>query len=180
VVSDLGLGQLTTALFALLAGAQLVLGRGRGSVACGLLGLALLLKRIAWPWILPLLWRRAWSTLGVAFVVVLIGFGVPALRFGNGTGSATWRVLVIIPAAHLSRWLHIHHFPRLPTMLAGAVAIALYLTGSNWRDVARLVNTLLTGPVPVVGLLTLGPGLAAGALGLLLAGLSRKDRSECL
>lgn len=84
VVVDLGLGQLTMALFALLVAAQVALGRDRGVLGGGLLGLALLVKPIAWPWLLPLLWLRQWSAVLTTLTVVVLGFAIPSLRIGFG------------------------------------------------------------------------------------------------
>ena len=91
-------------------------------------------------------------------------------------------VLLLMPAAQLVNWLHIHRYPRMPTVLAAIVAMALCLDDGTWRDLARLASTPWTAPdqadAPIAALLTLGQSLAAGALGLLLAyvSLSRSGR----
>ena len=65
----------------------------------------------------------------------------------------------------------------MPTLLAAVVAMALYLDGGTWRDLARVASTPWMAPdqpdAPIAALLTLGPSLAAGALGLLLAYVSQ-------
>ena len=47
-------------------------------------------------------------------------------------------VLLLMPAAQLVNWLHIHRHPRMPTLLAAVVAMALSLDGGTWRDLAGL------------------------------------------
>ena len=51
---DINLGQLTTPMLALLAAAQLALLRSRSVLGGALLGVSLLVKPIAWPWLIVL------------------------------------------------------------------------------------------------------------------------------
>jgi hypothetical protein len=259
VTVDLGIGQMTTVLLALIAATQLALSRGHTSLAGGLLGISLLLKPLMWPWILVLAWQRQWRAVAVTVVVVLAGFSAPGLRVGFGailsyvtqvlpavsalyatepTNISLWTVgprlfqssmpelsrlvgvgvpavvvlcalvwlrrrpsletalgvttcvsvvvnpiswqyyvvLVLLPAAHVVRWLHAHRYPRVPTILAAAIGIALYQPGGEWRELARLLSSPWVEPgqplPPLAGLVTLGPALSTAALGLLLAWLS--------
>jgi Glycosyltransferase family 87 len=84
IVIELGLGQVTLALLAGLAGAQLAILRGRVWVGGAALGLTLLLKPLAWPWLLALVARRLWPPLIGSLVVVLVGSAVCAVRLGPG------------------------------------------------------------------------------------------------
>jgi hypothetical protein len=259
VVIDLGLGQMTTVLFVLMAATQLAIIRGHTNLAGGVLGLCLLFKPFMWPWIFVLAWQRQWRPLGITLAVVLVGVIAPGLMVGFGpvfdyltqvlpsvsafyatelTNISLWTlgprlfqatapdaarlvgigvpavvllitllwlhrrpstetalgvmtcvsvlvnpiswqyylVLVLIPAAHLVEWLHAYRYPRVPTLLTVVVGIALYLSGGEWRELARFVSSPWVQPdqplPPIAALLTLGPGLSAAALGLLLAWLS--------
>jgi hypothetical protein len=73
VALDLGMGQLTLPLLSLLAGAQLALGAGRPHLGGLLLGLSLLLKPLAWPWLLVLGRRRQWSAIIATLATVALG-----------------------------------------------------------------------------------------------------------
>lgn len=79
---DLILGQLTIPVLLALCGAALALESGRPKLAGVLLGLSLLLKPLAWPWLLVMARRRAWLSLGSCAATVIAGFGVVALREG--------------------------------------------------------------------------------------------------
>ena len=57
---ELGIAQLTLPLLAILAAAEVSLLRGRSKTGGLLLGTSLLLKPLAWPWLLVLLRRRDW------------------------------------------------------------------------------------------------------------------------
>jgi len=271
VVVDLAMGQLTLLLLALMAAALVALRGRHAGLGGALLGFALLVKPLAWPWLLVLVWRRAWSSLGAAAAVVVLGFGLTGMRVGfavlidyvtrvlpsvsaqyaaetsnvslwtvgprlfrgidagslAGTpplipspqvaqlvgatipvlvvvlaiawlrarppvGTAlgvmtcvgilvnpiSWQyylVLALIPAALVLHWLHVHGYPRLQTILALVVGVALFLTDESWYALARLIGTASPNAdqsfLSLAGLLTLGPGLAVGALGFLLAGL---------
>jgi glycosyl transferase family 87 len=82
VALELGLGQVTLPILVLLAAAQLALLTGRSTRAGLLLGASLLLKPLAWPWLLVLAHRRDWSALATTAVTVLIGYAVVTLREG--------------------------------------------------------------------------------------------------
>ena len=81
---DIGLGQSTTLLLALLAAAQLALASGRPRLAGAALGITMLVKPLAWPWVLVLAGRKTWSALVVAALVTVVGWALPAVRFGIG------------------------------------------------------------------------------------------------
>jgi hypothetical protein len=49
-----------------------------------LLGLTLLLKPLAWPWLIALTWGRAWAALAGCAAVVVVGAAACALRLGPG------------------------------------------------------------------------------------------------
>jgi hypothetical protein len=66
----------------LLAGSQFALVRGRPGISGALLGASLLLKPLAWPWLLVLLRRRAWGTLGAAVGTTTLGYSLVVLRQG--------------------------------------------------------------------------------------------------
>jgi hypothetical protein len=82
VVLELGLGQSTLPLLTLLAAAQLALLTGRSKLAGLLLGVGLLLKPLAWPWLLVLAHRRDWAALATTAVTMLIGYALVAAREG--------------------------------------------------------------------------------------------------
>ena len=250
VVIDLGLGQVTLALLAGLAGAQLALLRRRAWLGGAALGLTLLLKPLAWPWLLALVWHRAGRALAVCLAVVLAGIAICALRLGPGaladyatrvlpevsalyaaepTNISLWTVgprlferadaarvvgaappmlvlllslawlrgtssvchalgvltcvsilvnpiswgyylvLAVLPGAQVLAWLRERGYPRVPLALAGMVGVGLYLGGGDWRALASLV-----GFEPLANLVTLGPGLSVGALGVLLGWMARQ------
>ena len=81
---DVGLGQSTTLLLALLAGAQCALGSGRSRLGGVLLGVSMLVKPLAWPWLLVFAARRMWSASVATLAIALIGWTMPALRIGIG------------------------------------------------------------------------------------------------
>lgn len=81
---ELGLGQLTLPLLACLSGALLALARRRPRLGGLLLGLSLLLKPLAWPWLLVLVRRRDWAALGLAAGTLALGYALVALREGPG------------------------------------------------------------------------------------------------
>ena len=82
VTLELGLGQLTAPLLLGLAAVQVALSARRPQVGGGLLGLSLLIKPIAWPWLLVLLWRRCWVALEATVVVGLVGGAATILAIG--------------------------------------------------------------------------------------------------
>ncbi len=79
---DLGYGQLTLPILVLIA-AALCAPQGKGQAAGGaLLGASLLLKPLAWPWLLVFAWRRSWAALAAAAAVVLSAYLMVALVIG--------------------------------------------------------------------------------------------------
>jgi hypothetical protein len=123
VVIELGLGQVTLALLAGLAGAQLALLRRRlwlGGVA---LGLTLLLKPLAWPWLLALVWGRAWRALVACLAVVLGGIALCALRLGPGVlVDYTTRVLPRVSALYATEPTNISLWTVGPRLFEAAEA----------------------------------------------------------
>jgi hypothetical protein len=79
---DLGIAQLTLPLLAILGAAELSLIRGRSITGGLLLGGSLLLKPLAWPWLLVLLRRRDWPALATATGIVVLGYTAVAAREG--------------------------------------------------------------------------------------------------
>jgi len=71
---DVNLGQLTTPMLALLAAAQLALLRSRSVLGGTLLGVSLLVKPIAWPWLIVLGAYGNWRAAGSAIAVSVVGF----------------------------------------------------------------------------------------------------------
>jgi alpha-1,2-mannosyltransferase len=128
---ELGLGQLMLPLLLGLAAAQLALIRGRSGLGGGLLGLTLLIKPIAWPWLLVLAWRRdARALLSVAGVVV-VGAGLSVAAIG------------------LERCLY-YVFGVLPSITTGFLPEATNM--SLWTVAPRLGSPVLSGLLPAVGL----------------------------
>jgi len=82
---DLGLGQLMLVLLALLAGARLALLRGRPVLAGVLLGLAILLKVIAWPLLLLLALKRSWRATVAGLATILFGYILVGVVIGFET-----------------------------------------------------------------------------------------------
>ena len=79
---DLLLGQVTTVLLVLLVGAQLTLMAGHFKLAGILLGVSLIIKPLAWPWLLVVAYQRKWVTVGFAVGLTVLGNLLPALRIG--------------------------------------------------------------------------------------------------
>lgn len=148
---DLVLGQSTSLLLALLAAAQLLLVRRRTRLAGAVLGASLLLKPLAWPWLLVLAAARLWAALGVAVVIAAVGWTLPAVRFGVGpmVGYFT-RVLPMMSALYASEVTNLSWWtvgPRLFRGTEGAGVAAPPLV--DWPFAATLVGLLL--PVVVLG-----------------------------
>lgn len=79
---DLGMAQLSLPLLAMLAAAELAFVRRRSGLGGVLLGASLLLKPLAWPWLLVLVHRRDWPALGTTAGVVVLGYATVAAREG--------------------------------------------------------------------------------------------------
>jgi glycosyl transferase family 87 len=84
VLLDLGLGQVTLPLVFLLAASEWALVRERRSWSGVLLGLSMLVKPLAWPWLLVLAHRGEWRVAGTAIATVAVGYALVALRLGPG------------------------------------------------------------------------------------------------
>lgn len=121
VVIELGLGQVTLALLAGLAGAQLALLRRRAWLGGVALGLTLLLKPLAWPWLLALVLRRAWRALFACVAVVLVGTALCALRVGPGVQvEYATRVLPEVSALYATEPTNISFWTVGPRLFEGA------------------------------------------------------------
>src|SRR5258708_5177171 len=72
---ELGLGQLMVPLLLGLVGAQVALLCGRSALGGSLLGITLLIKPIAWPWLIVLAWRRDFRAIVATAGVTLVGGG---------------------------------------------------------------------------------------------------------
>jgi hypothetical protein len=154
VALDLGMGQLTLPLLSLLAGAQLALGAGRPHLGGLLLGLSLLLKPLAWPWLLVLGRRRQWSAIIATLATVALGYAPLVLR--EGAGRVADYFLQVGPSlsaaflhepTNLSLWtLGPRLLPAQPTLAsivsAGAVALVLGLVW-RWSAADRSLGTSL-------------------------------------
>jgi hypothetical protein len=129
---DLNLGQLTLPLLAMLAAAEVAFVERRSRLGGVLLGASLLLKPLAWPWLLVLLRRRDWAGLATASGVVLLGYLGLAAR--EGLQPIGTYFLDVLPAWNAGYWqeptnvsparLGQSLFPDQP-MLAQAVGLAI-------------------------------------------------------
>jgi hypothetical protein len=129
---DLLLGQLMPLVLLGLAAAWLALLMGRSSLGGGLLGLTLLIKPIAWPWLIVLAWRRDWRSLGAASVVVAAGGALSIAAIGlAATTNYVTNVLPMMSPAFLDE----------PTNM------------SLWTVAPRLGSTALSGILPAAALL---------------------------
>lgn len=82
---DLGWGQLNVFMLTLATGALLALGRRRPAVAGLLIGLALLLKIVYWPFALLFLVRREWRAVRMTIISVAAGYLVAGVILGPVT-----------------------------------------------------------------------------------------------
>jgi hypothetical protein len=82
IVLELGLGQLTIPILALLAGAQLALERSRPKLAGALIGMSLLLKPLAWPVVIVLALYRDWRAALAAAATTFAGYLVAGAVIG--------------------------------------------------------------------------------------------------
>lgn len=74
VVFDLALGNLNVILFSLLVGSWWALRSGHSLIGGVILGFSLLIKQVAWPVFLLLLWRRDYRAAFSALTTGLIGY----------------------------------------------------------------------------------------------------------
>jgi Glycosyltransferase family 87 len=154
---ELGLGQLMLPLLLGLAGAQLALLAGRSAAGGGLLGLTLLIKPIAWPWLIVLAWRRDWRALAAAAVVVAVGGAVSLLAIGlEPVRSYLTRVLPTLAGAffaeptNLSLWTVA---PRLGNDALRAALPATVLLVALWGTSRRMPLRLSLPIMTVISLL---------------------------
>jgi alpha-1,2-mannosyltransferase len=129
---EIGLGQLMLPLLLTLSGALLALLRGRALVGGGLLGLSLLIKPIAWPWLIVLAWRRDWRALAAATAVAVAGGALSVAVIGvEHTQDYVLRVLPMMSAAffnevtNMSLWTVAPRlgWPALSPLLPGVVLL---------------------------------------------------------
>jgi hypothetical protein len=125
---EIGLGQLMLPLLLVLSGAQLALLRQRTPLGGGLLGLSLLIKPIAWPWLIVLAWRRDWRALTAATVVVIAGGALSIAVIGvEHTRDYVFRVLPMMSAAFFNEVTNISLWTVAPRL--GWPALSLVLPG---------------------------------------------------
>jgi hypothetical protein len=133
---EIGLGQLMLPLLVVLSGAQLALLRGRNPLGGGLLGLSLLIKPIAWPWLIVLAWRRDWRALAAGLAVALAGVALSVAAIGvEHTQDYVLRVLPTMSGMFFSEVTNMSLWtvgprlgsPGLSWLLPGAV-----LVGAAW------------------------------------------------
>jgi alpha-1,2-mannosyltransferase len=129
---EIGLGQLMLPVLLALSGALLALLRGRALVGGGLLGLSLLIKPIAWPWLIVLAWRRDWRALAAATAVAVAGGALSVAVIGvEHTQDYVLRVLPMMSAAffnevtNMSLWTVAPRlgWPSLSPLLPGVVLL---------------------------------------------------------
>jgi hypothetical protein len=195
VTLEIRLGQLMLPVLLALAGAEVALLSKRSMLGGGLLGVTLLIKPIAWPWLIVLAWRRDWRALAVAAVVVLAGgvLSVAAIGLGPAVNYLT-NVLPVMSNAfqneptNMSLWTVA---PRLgSSWLSGVLPTAVLVVAVGWTcrrlslGISLSVMTiasLLTSPILwyfylVLALLPMTHVLAA----LWRRGLRRTDVAAAL
>jgi hypothetical protein len=117
---DVGLGQSTTLLLALLAGAVCAMTNQRPGLAGLLLGVSLLVKPLAWPWLVVLAVRRDWSAVVPALLLTAIGWTLPALRIGLGpVGVYFGSVLPAVSATYATEATNLSLWTIGPRLFAG-------------------------------------------------------------
>jgi hypothetical protein len=174
---EIGLGQLMLPLLLVLSGAQLALLRGRMPLGGGLLGLSLLIKPIALPWLIVLAWRREWRSMAAAMAVVVAGGVLSVAVIGvEHTQDYVFRVLPRMSAAffyevtNMSLWTVAPRlgWPALSPVLPGVVLlVAAWWTRRRALDAGLAMMTvlcLLVSPITwyfylVLALLPLAYGL---------------------
>jgi len=137
VTLELGLGQLMLPLLLGLAGAQLALLGGRAALGGALWGLTLLVKPIAWPWLIVLAWRRDWRSLAAAALVVLTGGVLSLLAIGVGpTTTYLTRVLPVMAGAFFTEPTNISLWTVAPRLgnatLSAVLPAAIVLVALVW------------------------------------------------
>jgi hypothetical protein len=93
-----------------------------------------------------------------------------------------YRVLLLLPAAHVLTWLRGHHFPVLPSAAAILIGCLLVPPLDAWVALARVPSTTWGAPEgeplsAVAALLSLGPAVGVAALGYLQSRLAEADAS---
>jgi hypothetical protein len=145
---EIGLGQLMLPLVLALSGAQFAFLRGRMPLGGALLGLSLLIKPIAWPWLIVLAWRRDGRAVAAALAVVVAGGALSVAAIGvEHTQDYLVRVLPMMSAAF---------FNEVTNM-------------SLWTVAPRLGSPALSGVLPTIVLLVAAWWVRGRALGLSLA-----------
>jgi len=157
---EIGLGQLMLPLLLALTSAQLALLRGRTPLGGGLLGLSMLIKPIAWPWLIVLVWRRDWRALAAATAVVVAGGALSVVVIGVAhTQDYVLRVLPMMSAAffnevtNMSLWTVAPRlgWPVLSPLVPGVVLlVAAWWVRRRALDVGLAMMTvvcLLVSPI---------------------------------
>jgi hypothetical protein len=150
---EIGLGQLMLPLLLVLSGAQLALLRGRMPLGGGLLGLSLLIKPIALPWLIVLAWRREWRSMAAAMAVVVAGGVLSVAVIGvEHTQDYVFRVLPRMSAAffyevtNMSLWTVAPRlgWPALSPVLPGVVLlVAAWWARRRALDAGLAMTTVL-------------------------------------
>jgi Glycosyltransferase family 87 len=138
---ELGLGQLMLPILLGLAGAQVALLGGRSRLGGGLLGLTLLIKPIAWPWLIVLVWRRNSRAMVAALIVVVAGGVLSVVAIGVGAvANYLTHVLPTMSSAFLNEPTNMSLWtvaPRLGSISLSALAPAAVLVATAWWSCQR-------------------------------------------
>jgi hypothetical protein len=184
ITLELGLGQLMLPLLLGLAGAQLALLRGRSVLGGALLAITLLIKPIAWPWLIVLAWRRDFRALAATAGVALFGGIATVIAIGvDSTSNYFFHVLPLMSAGffreptNMSLWTVA---PRLGLAMPNATLAVVVLLAATWIALRRrrlgdalglaTVASLLTSPIMWYFYLT----LALLPLGQVVAAITRR------
>jgi hypothetical protein len=155
---ELGLGQLMVPLLLGLVGAQVALLCGRSALGGSLLGITLLIKPIAWPWLIVLAWRRDFRAIVATAGVTLVGGVATVIALGvESTSNYFFHVLPQMSSAffaeptNMSLWTVA---PRLALSLPNAILPAAVLLAATWIALRRKALGDALGLVTVASLLT--------------------------
>lgn len=184
ITLELGLGQLMLPLLLGLAGAQLALLRGRSVAGGVLLGITLLIKPIAWPWLIVLAWRRDFRALAATVGVGLLGAAATVVAIGvESTSNYFFHVLPLMSAGFFTEATNMSLWtvaPRLGLAIPNATLAVVVLLTATWIALRRrtlgdalglaTVASLLTSPILWYFYLT----LALLPLGQVVAAITRR------
>jgi Glycosyltransferase family 87 len=141
VYLELGLGQLMLPLLLGLAGANVALLGGRSRLGGGLLGLTLLIKPIAWPWLIVLVWRRNSRAMVAALIVVVAGGVLSVVAIGvEAAANYLTHVLPTMSSAFLNEPTNMSLWtvaPRLGSISLSGLVPAAALVATAWWSCQR-------------------------------------------